>query len=123
MRDSRRFILDHEFYCTRCGNKGISVVRDKKRSREKGHLKKLYCLTCKEEVNHVECSMALGYTYETFFDEYVSGNFAEDGTRVLPFKEWMHNRKIAESSESDNEVEDEIDVEDWMEFFGGRDAV
>ena len=66
MRDSRRFILDHEFYCTRCGNKGISVVRDKKRSREKGHLKKLYCLTCKEEINHVECSMALGYTYETF---------------------------------------------------------
>ena len=47
--------------------------------------------------------MALGYTYETFFDEYVSGNFAEDGTRVLPFKEWMHNRKIAENSEPDNE--------------------
>ena len=56
-------------------------------------------------------------------DKAVQLKTMEDGTRVLPFKEWMHNRKIAENSESDNELEEEIDVDDWMEFFGGRDAV
>ena len=47
-------IIVHDFYCTKCGSKGINVPRIKGKLREPGHLKKLFCLKCQEEVNHVE---------------------------------------------------------------------
>lgn len=45
----------HEFYCTKCGRAGLPLPRRKESLREKGHLKKLWCPWCKEEVNHYEC--------------------------------------------------------------------
>lgn len=48
-------MITHEFYCVRCGNRGIPIARNEAAQREKGHLKKLYCIHCKEEVNHYEC--------------------------------------------------------------------
>ena len=45
----------HAFYCIRCGNKGIPIVRNSASKREKGHLKRLYCVYCNKEVNHYEC--------------------------------------------------------------------
>jgi hypothetical protein len=41
------------FYCTQCTNK-ISLPRKQSRQREKNHLKNIYCIKCKEEVNHYE---------------------------------------------------------------------
>lgn len=46
---------NHQFYCTKCGNRGINVWRNPAAQRGKGHLKKLYCIYCQEEVNHYEC--------------------------------------------------------------------
>ena len=46
---------EHSFYCIKCGNKGIPLMRRQSLQHEKMHRKKLYCLYCKEEVNHVEC--------------------------------------------------------------------
>ncbi len=51
--------------------------------REPGHLKKLFCINCHEEVNHVECVSSSKYTVEDFIEEFENLNFAIDGTRVL----------------------------------------
>lgn len=45
----------HDFYCTKCGNKGIPIVRKRGCEREKFHKKKLFCLYCGDEINHIEC--------------------------------------------------------------------
>lgn len=42
-------------FCTKCGNEGIPIQRKRGQYREKFHKKKLYCLHCQEQVNHVEC--------------------------------------------------------------------
>lgn len=47
--------IEHNFYCIKCGNKGIPLMRGQSCQHEKMHRKKLYCLHCKEEVNHIEC--------------------------------------------------------------------
>lgn len=58
-------MIDKEssFYCTECGNKGIPVIRKKGQLRKSGHLKKLYCLHCRKETNHVEIKECLGDYY------------------------------------------------------------
>ena len=45
----------HDFYCLNCGKKGIGLMRKYGAQRESLHRKKLYCIYCKEEVNHIEC--------------------------------------------------------------------
>ena len=50
-----RNYTSNDFYCMKCGNKGIPISRPKSLKREKMHRKKLYCCTCREEVNHIEC--------------------------------------------------------------------
>lgn len=47
--------ITHDFYCTCCGNKGIPIFRRSSKQREKLHKKKLYCIHCQKEVNHIEC--------------------------------------------------------------------
>ena len=70
-----------EFYCTRCGKRGIPIIRRPGQQREPGHLKKLYCLNCNEEVNHVEIRPYGSYRYEDFEEEFQLGRFV-DGNRV-----------------------------------------
>lgn len=45
----------HDFYCLKCGRKGIPVHRRAGHQRGKYHRKKLYCIFCQEEINHIEC--------------------------------------------------------------------
>lgn len=71
-----------DFYCTRCGNKGIPVIRKAGKQREGGHLKKLYCMYCKEEVNHAEVRPFGEYNYEDFKLEFNLGRFLKDGTKI-----------------------------------------
>lgn len=77
-----------DFYCTRCGNKGIPVIRKAGKQREGGHLKKLYCMYCKEEVNHAEVRPFGEYNYEDFKLEFDLGRFLKDGTKI-PIGELM----------------------------------
>lgn len=49
----RHFTIS-DFYCVECGNKGIPIGRRQDQQRERDHLKKIYCLHCQEETNHVE---------------------------------------------------------------------
>ena len=68
-------IIVHDFYCTKCGSKGINVPRIKGKLREPGHLKKLFCLKCQEEVNHVETTDNGKYTYYDFLIEFNNNSF------------------------------------------------
>ena len=44
----------HDFYCCKCGNKGIPLPRPKGHNRERLHRKRLFCLHCGGVVNHIE---------------------------------------------------------------------
>ena len=81
-----RFSSISDFYCTKCGNKGIPVVRKNGKKKEAGHLKKLYCIYCNQETNHVEIRDDEKYTYNDFKIEFDNGNFI-DGKRVLTYKQ------------------------------------
>ena len=69
------------FFCTCCGREGIPIQRKKGSEREAGHLKQLYCIYCKKEVNHAEVREIGGYTIEDFKKEYLLGRFV-NGVRV-----------------------------------------
>lgn len=81
-------ILDHEFYCFQCGQKGIPIPRKKGSERESGHLKKIFCLNCQRETNHVECVPFTKYTYNDFLLEFNNGNFDKEGNRIKPYNEF-----------------------------------
>lgn len=80
------------FYCTQCGNRGIPLPRNSK-IREAGHLKKLYCLTCGKETNHVECRGFGKYDYDNFLIEFNNHNFTEEGNRKEPWKQFCQKMK------------------------------
>ena len=63
-------ITSSDFYCTKCGRKGIPIARKVGKQREAGHLKKLYCMYCKEEINHAEIRPFGDYNYEDFKLEF-----------------------------------------------------
>ena len=70
--------ITSDFYCVRCGRKGIPIARKVNKQREAEHLKKLYCIHCKEEVNHAEIRPFGDYTYEDFLEEFSLGRFVNE---------------------------------------------
>ena len=78
----------NEFYCTKCGQKGISIFRDCGRLRKAGHLKKLFCIECQEETNHAEVDLAGPYDRKEFQMEFELGRFV-NGKRI-PIADLMH---------------------------------
>lgn len=88
--------ISSEFYCAKCGTKGIPIPRKKGAEREAGHLKRIYCLKCKQEWNHVECKNFSHYTHEDFLIEMKYNNFDELGNRKMTYGELkglIHNEK------------------------------
>ena len=71
----------HDFYCIKCGNKGIPVMRKRSHNHGKFHRKKLYCLHCKEEVNHVECKNEFE-VYE-FLEDFRNGVFEDEAKAYI----------------------------------------
>ena len=63
------------FFCTQCGKEGVPIMRKNGQLREPGHLKKLYCIFCKQETNHAEIREIGGYTEEDFRKEFELGRF------------------------------------------------
>ena len=101
-----KFIIN-EFYCTQCGARGLPVHRKLGQEREPGHLKKLFCLKCCKETNHVEIrSDSPKYDYETFKIEYEYGNFDIDGNRIEEnykiFRNKVENGEINKQKTLDN---------------------
>ena len=70
-------MTSHDFYCMKCGNKGIPLSRKTGHQHSKFHRKKLYCVYCKEEVNHVEC--------RNMMEDYKNGLFAEEAEASIEF--------------------------------------
>jgi len=70
---------NHQFYCTKCGNRGLPVWRNPAAQRGKGHLKKLYCIYCQEEVNHYECYNQADV--EKFKRKFENGDFDYDSVK------------------------------------------
>ena len=69
----------HSFYCVNCGNRGIPIARATGYKRERMHRKKIYCMHCKTEVNHIECKdMADVEEFMTNFKNGVYKNEAEE---------------------------------------------
>ena len=74
-------------YCINCGKKGLDIARRSGRYREPGHLKKLYCVYCQKEYNHVEIRPFYSdYNYEDFQLEMKYHNFDENGNRKEPYR-------------------------------------
>ncbi len=84
-----RHIMLSDFYCTKCGNKGVPIFRTVGQEREPGHLKKLFCLNCQEETNMVEVRQIGKYNLDDFWIEYEYNNFTKDGTRKEPWKQFV----------------------------------
>lgn len=71
---SKDYFTVSDFYCVKCGAKGMPLARKMSRQREKGHLKKLYCLHCKQETNHREIrEFDLDYTYNDLIEDIKNG--------------------------------------------------
>ena len=81
---ARGNFAEHSFYCIKCGNKGIPLMRKQGFQHGKMHRKKLYCIHCKQEINHVECK-----TYEEVeefrinFENGVYKDEAEESIRYI----------------------------------------
>lgn len=65
-----------EFYCTGCGNKAMPIQRKESKLKKSGHLKKLYCIYCRREMNCCEIRpYSNSYILENFRNEFESGVF------------------------------------------------
>ena len=94
---SMRNFEQSEFYCVKCGKRGLPCFRNKGQKREKGHLKKLYCVNCNDTINHIEIKPDGRYSFEDFKLEYEYGNFNENQERIYTLnqlKEMIENGKL-----------------------------
>ena len=71
-----RNYVSNEFYCMCCGTRGIPIPRTQSLKREKFHRKVLYCCTCREEVNHIECKNM--YEVEEFKTNFMNGVYKNE---------------------------------------------
>lgn len=65
-----------DFYCVKCGEKGMPIARKMSKQREAGHLKKLFCIHCKMDTNHMEIRpFDMDYTLEDLKEDIKNGKF------------------------------------------------
>lgn len=76
-------LVEHSFYCIKCGNCGIPLVRNRGFRHEKFHRKKLYCIVCKQEINHVECKNE--EEVAEFLEDYDNGKFVEEAAESVSY--------------------------------------
>ena len=67
----------------KCGHKGIPIQRKSGFQHSKFHRKKLYCIYCQEEVNHVECKNE--EDVEEFLENFKNGVYKDEAERSLDY--------------------------------------
>ena len=78
-----RNYTEHSFYCLKCGNKGIPIMRRDAKKHTPFHRKKLYCLYCKTEVNHIECTNQLEVA--EFKENFEKGAYIDEAKASISF--------------------------------------
>ena len=73
----------HDFYCLNCGHKGIPCQRPDNRRREPYHRKKLYCIFCHLECNHIEINTE--EQRQEFIELFEAGEFVEEAKTSINF--------------------------------------
>ena len=72
---------DRRFFCLNCGNEGIPLIRKNNHFYGKFHRKKLYCLHCKLEVNHMECRSE--EEIQEFKENFANGDYIEEAKESI----------------------------------------
>jgi hypothetical protein len=83
--------IEHSFYCMKCGQKGIPLARKEGYQHKSFHRKKMYCVFCKQEVNHIECK-----NYEEimkFKEDFESGVFVDEAEESISYVRSERERK------------------------------
>ena len=86
--------VDSEFYCLKCGQKSFPLLRKASFQKEAGHRKKLYCVHCKEEINHIECRNI--EEVEIFKENFKKGMYIDEAKESLDFVRgifWVKSHK------------------------------
>ena len=71
----------HDFYCLRCGQPGIPVMRKLGKQHGSFHRKRLYCPHCKVEINHVEVRNQ--EEKEQFLEAFNNGEYKNEAEESL----------------------------------------
>ena len=79
----KKDIFDNEFYCLQCGQKGLPIIRNKGFLKEKFHRKKLYCIHCKIEVNHIEVKNL--EEREEFLTNFRKGAYIDEAEKSISY--------------------------------------
>lgn len=80
-----------EFWCIRCGKKGIPIMRERNKLRGMGHRKKLYCVHCKAEVNHVETRNP--EEAQKFREDFEAGLYREEAEESITYTKEQRRRR------------------------------
>jgi hypothetical protein len=73
----------HDFYCLKCGRRGVPLARKLGKQRGKWHRKKMFCFYCRVEVNHMECRTQDEVDqFKKWFEE---GKFIEEAQESIDF--------------------------------------
>ena len=73
----------HKFFCLACGSEGIPVLRKQGQMRGKFHRKKLFCVACKNTVNHIECKNT--EEIEIFKSEFLQGVYKNEAKDSMDY--------------------------------------
>ena len=75
--------IEHEFYCLRCGKPGIPIRRNQGFQHGPMHRKKLYCIYCQAEINHVEIRNL--DEKEKFLEDFANGVYKDEAEESCNF--------------------------------------
>lgn len=75
--------VSNRFFCLSCGREGIPLARPVGQQREKNHRKKLYCIYCKESLNHIECKNEI--EVQEFKTDFERGVFIDESKESLSY--------------------------------------
>jgi hypothetical protein len=71
----------HDFYCLRCGQKGLPIQRKVGKQHGEFHRKRLWCPHCKLEINHMEIRNQEEKEY--FMEGFINGEYREEAEESL----------------------------------------
>ena len=94
----------HDFYCLKCGKKGIPLSRKHGFQHERFHRKKLYCIFCGEEVNHIECKSA--EDVEIFKENFEKGVYQDEAEESISYlrTSWIREDDLDKKANRNGEL-------------------